>query len=447
MLKVFTTRRTNRKDYILKLILSDLIGIEFQLTHDKSEFINYVGPKLNYSAEAFGDELFIQAHRLLSERAINSFDVETTSYKGLPAIFPVYDKKSLYPFDIFSAAFYFVSRYEEYLPHIKDKYGRFTSESSLANKLGILQKPIVNIWANDLKDKLNEKWPELKFKKKKFKFTPTIDIDAAYAFKNKGIYRTVGGYFKNILNGDWKNIIMRTKVLWKFRKDPFDTFEFIFRFHKSKNIRPIFFILYAEYGENDKNIPRKSPSFQKLIRRMADYGEIGIHPSFMSNKFNNRLITEVEYLSKVIHRDIKKSRQHFLVINMPDTYQNLFNIEIKEDYTMGFADKPGFRAGIACPFNFYDLSAEQTSILKIYPFTVMEGTLKDYQNLTIDQSREVILKLMNEVKNVNGNFITIWHNESLSDKERWVGWRRLYMDIVEEALCIEKSPCFSKDEN
>jgi len=434
MLKVFTTRKTNRKEYTLQLVLNELIGLEYELTHDKADFVNFNDPKLNYSAEPFGDEFFIQATGLLSERSINNFEIESTYYNNLPAIFPVYNKKSQYPFDLFSAIFYFVSRYEEYLPHIKDKYGRFTAESSLAYKLGILQKPIVNIWANDLKEKLKQRWPELIFTEKHFKFTPTIDIDAAYAFKHKGIYRTLGGYFKNFINGEWKNIMLRTKVLWKLRKDPFDTFEFIFNFHKAKNIRPIFFILFAEYGENDKNIPRKNPNFQKLIRRMADYGDIGIHPSFMSNKYNNRLITEVEYLSRVIHRDIKKSRQHFLVINMPETYQNLFNIEIKEDYSMGFASQPGFRAGIACPFNFYDLSAEQSSHIKIFPFTVMEGTLKDYQNLTIDQSREVILKLMNEVKNVNGNFITIWHNESLSNKERWVGWRKLYTEIVEEAL-------------
>ena len=37
-------------------------------------------------------------------------------------------------FDVFSASFYLVSRYEEYLPYVKDMYERFQAENSLAYK-------------------------------------------------------------------------------------------------------------------------------------------------------------------------------------------------------------------------------------------------------------------------------------------------------------------------
>ena len=44
-----------------------------------------------------------------------------------------------------------LSRYEEYLPHIKDEYGRFEAKESLAFKYGFLEIPIVDKWVQILK--------------------------------------------------------------------------------------------------------------------------------------------------------------------------------------------------------------------------------------------------------------------------------------------------------
>ena len=66
-----------------------------------------------------------------------------------------------YPFDIFSAVFYLLSRYEEYLPHKKDMYGRYAHENSLAFKEGFLNLPLINIWLEDFKNVLKKKFPSL----------------------------------------------------------------------------------------------------------------------------------------------------------------------------------------------------------------------------------------------------------------------------------------------
>ena len=39
--------------------------------------------------------------------------------------------------------------------------------------------------------------------------------------------------------------------------------------------------------------------------------------------------------------------------------------------------------------------------------------------------------LIKEVKAVNGTFILLWHNESLSDKKPWEGWKGVYEDIID----------------
>jgi hypothetical protein len=64
----------------------------------------------------------------------------------------------------------------------------------------------------------------------------------------------------------------------------------------------------------------------------------------------------------------------------------------------------------------------------------MDTTLNDYMKLTPRQSLGRIRDLKNEVKAVDGMFITLFHNESLSNYDRWKGWRRLYDSMVKIAV-------------
>jgi hypothetical protein len=53
--------------------------------------------------------------------------------------------------------------------------------------------------------------------------------------------------------------------------------------------------------------------------------------------------------------------------------------------------------------------------------------------LTPKQSLGRIRDLKNEVKAVDGLFITLFHNESLSNYLRWRGWERLYESMLKIA--------------
>ena len=131
--------------------------------------------------------------------------------------------------------------------------------------------------------------------------------------------------------------------------------------------------------------------------------------------------------------DISASRQHFLKIAMPATYRNLIENDITDDYTMGFAARPGFRAGICSTFKWYDLESEVVTNLNIHPFAIMDGTLRDYMKVDASEAMNHIRPLIDEVKNTNGTFISLWHNESLSDEGRWKGWVDIYRDLIHYA--------------
>lgn len=145
--------------------------------------------------------------------------------------------------------------------------------------------------------------PGLIFKTGELSFQPTIDIDSAWAYRNKGLIRTIGGYLKDLRSFDIPEMKKRTRVLFKLEKDPFDTYGLMHEIHQSYSLRPVFFILFADYGLNDKNVPVNNDRFQTLIKSLADYSLVGIHPSSVSNKNPALLANEIGRLSSVVSRN------------------------------------------------------------------------------------------------------------------------------------------------
>ena len=433
-LLIYVQKKTNRLNYTFKLVFRDLLKFPYRITTVLEEFQSSDLPKIAYADEAFSDDLFFQANGLLFRRGIESLNFEPFDYNGSKAFFPVENDNSVFPFDVFSAIFFLVSRYEEYQPYVSDQHGRVPAKLSLSMDLGTLGKPLVNIWVLQIKEILKKKYPEMNFINRKYKFIPTYDIDSAFAYAQKGLARTVGGYLRDIATFNWKDFVQRTKVILGFEKDPFNTFELQIEYEKKYNLRPVYFILFGRYGQFDKNINFRNKYFGNLLKRLGDYAQIGIHPSYNTFEHPDRIQEEITNLGKVMNKEVTKSRQHFLRLLLPDSYRNLIEFDITDDYSMGFATKPGFRAGICSSYNFYDLDTEEETKLRIHPFAVMDGTLKDYMNLSPSDAIEQIRLLVDEVKKVNGTFISLWHNESLSEQKRWVGWRKVYEEMIRMAV-------------
>jgi peptidoglycan/xylan/chitin deacetylase (PgdA/CDA1 family) len=293
----------------------------------------------------------------------------------------------------------------------------------------------VNLWALELKRVLQQAYPELQFSEHHYRYISTFDIDSAFAYREKGFMRHLGSMGISLLNFNFRKIGERIRVLMGLEKDPYDTYDWQLEMAKKYHLKQIYFFLVGDYGEYDKNIPVEgSRSFQSLIKSIADYAEVGVHPSYYSNSNKDQLRKEVRRLSKVLKNEIVKSRQHYLKITFPDTYRNLLEFDILEDYSMGYASEIGFRASICTPFNFYDLDLDVSTKLRLTPFMLMDGTMKDYMRMSPEESIDRAKSLIDEVKAVNGTFVTLWHNQSVNDRDEWNGWRNVYEEIVAYAV-------------
>jgi hypothetical protein len=435
MLLVLVPKTTPRLQYTFKLMLTGLLGIDYTLTAKVGEFCSYEGMKFAYGKSIEDeDHLYLASAGLLFEKGITNPSIQSVEYDGEKALFPVYERNAALPYDPFSAAFFMVSRYEEYMPYRKDVYGRFTAQESHAHKLGFLRKPVVNIWARQLGLVLKKNFRSLEIHSPHYRFIPTYDIDQAWSYMGKGFVRTAGAYVKSLMLGDFNEILERSRVITGMQPDPFDTFDYQLNLQKLYHLRPIYFFLFAGYSEYDKNISVNYSKFRQLIKRIADYADTGIHPSYASNINLQVLESEIRGLSGVLNREIVNSRQHYLKLHLPETYRNIANFDITTDYTMGYASLPGFRAGICTPFQFYDIDLETVMPITVVPFAVMDGTLRDYMNTGPDQAIAIIHELIDVVKAYGGVFSSIWHNDSLSETGRWVGWRRVYEALVKHAI-------------
>jgi len=429
-LLVFVPKKTSRVRYVFRLVFKELLKIKCVLTTNLDEFLSADVAKMVYADKAYSDDIFIRSSGLLFEKGVNNIDIEYIEYEENKALFPTYDKDSVLPFDVFSAIFYLVSRYEEYQPYVKDEHDRFTANLSISSELNILNKPMVNIWSLIIKRIILDKYSDFHFPIRNYRFQPTYDIDQAFTYSQKGLARSIGGYLKSLKDLNFTDIIQRTRVLFSGFKDPFDTFDLQIEYQRRYNLRPVYFFLFGHYGEFDKNINTRNRIFRFLIKKMGDYAQIGIHPSYNTNENPRLLHDEIKNLEKVVNKDITQSRQHFLRLSLPITYRNLIEENITDDYSMGYAALPGFRAGICNTYNFYDLDIEIETKLRIHPFMLMDGTLKDYMKLTPADAIEQIRVLIEEVKKVDGTFVSLWHNEPLSDEKRWKGWRKVYEELL-----------------
>lgn len=442
MLLVYSKHNSPRHNYVFQFILGEMLGLDFKFTAVSDEFIAFDGLKFNYSEDVFEGIPSIKPFPLLNESGIRQLEIRVFENAGAKAFFKTGDRPC-FPYDLFSACFYMLSRYEEYLPKGMDKeqwenqyfdqHGRFKAEESLAYKSGFLQQPVVNLWINQFKEYLKPFFPEIAFKQHQYKFISTIDVDNGYAYKGKSLVKTAGGIGRFLVKANLKEGLNRLQVVLGLKRDPFDEYAFQRNMKEEFGLEMIYFFLCGIGSTYDHNISVYSKAFQSLVDEIKGFSSIGLHPSYASHFIKGGITLEKIKLEQAAKTEITRSRQHFLKLNLPETYQELTAAGIKEDYSMAFASQPGFRAGIAHPFPFYDLSREEEVKLTIHAFQAMEVTFKDYLKIGSEEALVQISELIKTVKAVEGTFISVWHDRTFARTKENQPWIDLYIEMIKAA--------------
>lgn len=399
--------------------------------HPDAEVIIYytaLKPKDNPNAR------WIKPNGLLARQDVSEVSIETgIGPFNEPVIFN-HNENDLLGYDVFAAIFFMASRYEEYLPYKTDEFGRFRERDSTSGKYGFTRQPVVHLWVRALLKKLFSGDAIATLMPQRPAALFTYDIDVAYAFRGRSLALQIAGFGKDVVQGRWKHAVHRLLGLGGLRFDPSDTYDYICSHPFSRHF---FFLLATQKTPFDRNLRPDSPVLRQLISLLAANENTGIHPSYYSNDSPRLVGSEKAVLEKITGKAVVHSRQHYLRLKLPDTYRQLIKAGIQHDFSMQYPEIPGFRAGMAVPFPFFDVEANSPTPLILHPGCIMETTFRDDLKIPAAESWPQYLQMWQAVQLVGGNFISIWHNDTLWDNlpdAHPLAFRQIHQKLVSTLL-------------
>lgn len=428
MILIYCPSSSVRLTYTVKQLFGLFSGSIYEITNNKDTFLAANAARINYSYDEWEGVINIQPAGLLAQTSIQPTLPQSGLWDDVPTLFA--QNKGTLPFDIFSAVFFLLTRYEEYTDTDRDEHGRYTAQQSLAYKNNFLHLPLVNIWANKLRLLLNNTFG-LSLPQMPYSYVSTIDIDQVFYYRYKTPMRHAMGTLRQLYHGKVAEAWKRQLVYFGLKKDPNDVFEWLHRQHLQHGTKAIFFFLMGDGALRYDPAPiyhKKDAS--AVIKNIANNYLCGIHPSYHSFNNQNTIFAEKQRLEAFTQNTITHSRQHFLRFSLPQTYRVLAQCGILHEYSMGYADVAGYRASIAAPFAWYDLENDSETPLTVYPFAVMDVTLNNYMKQNPQQAINTINTLNQPVQQHGGVFMSLWHNESLSEERNWKNWRQVYQLLL-----------------
>ena len=431
----FPEDNTKRLNYICQHIFENILGTTFKIVTKRETFLQYSDPCINYSDEALNYGLQIIPQGLLSETGVHNFsDLGESKWESYFCFFK--QKEGDIPFDLFSAGFYLLTSYEEYFSRQTDEHGRFDVNVSLLHRNDSLEIPLIDRWAYSLKEELEKKYPDFKCKLRTYRFISTFDVDYPFLFLYKGVVKTLGAAFRDMINLNFKSLRELVGVIFNSTPDPYmQAIKEIDDFHKKEGRSYYLFVLLGRIGKNGKSTVKPTLSYNSFLKNLEAV-TIGSHPSYDTFLHPDLLIMEKKELETLLGKEVIVERRHFLRMTCPQSFREAVYTGFKEDFTLGFAKAPGFRSGTAIPYYFYDVEKDTLSDLLIHPTIVMDSTLITHLDYSPGFALLKLKQLAEECKKSGGDFLCLWHNSNLAGVEKKL-WKDVFIASFHYAVSLE----------
>ncbi|WP_022851627.1 polysaccharide deacetylase family protein [Limisalsivibrio acetivorans] len=306
--------------------------------------------------------------------------------------------------DIFGSAFFMLTRIEEMQETVEDKHGRFQLKNSVAEKLGVYHRALVDDYTAFLASYFDLSKPE-----RITELTHDIDYPYCYGLNSFTFKNTFAPAKRGDLQAVVRNIYDISTVIAGRKKDPFDRFDSFMDIAEEFGKRAVFFFMTGGKGEYDPPFNTKHDRrVKRIIEHVKERGhELGIHFSYNAD-IENLYRSEKDILENIVGAEITKSRNHFLRFSVPETWRKLEDAGISEDYTCGFAEKPGYRCGTGKPYSVFDVEQRLMLRLREHPLYLMDATVTSYMRY----SEKRLFEYIEESKATYGGGSLLWHNSS-----------------------------------
>ena len=343
-------------------------------------------------------------------------------------------------FDLARGAFWLLSRQEELGDGNRDAFGRFDCSASWLVRHGLAEVPVVDLYARLLARVLAEvavraglpllrklPWP----RGQHYAVVLSHDVDDAGRFSPRQGLRMLGQAIsqrspRGMARGTYYALAGLGNLLGR-QSDPCWNFEVVMELEAEAGYRSTFFFV-PEVGSARRDPPYEvdTPRLRDLLSRLRAGGwEVGVHGNFDSYLDPEALRAQREKLERVLGGTVRGVRQHYLRLQVPETFRAQVDAGFAYDGTVGYRSTVGFRAGVAFPFRPFDPTAGRQLALLELPLTVMDGSLFWQLNLEPPEASARTLALLGAVRSVEGVAVLLWHQRVWYEK-RYPGWRQVY---------------------
>ncbi|HAI82389.1 MAG TPA: hypothetical protein DCL43_01880 [Chitinophagaceae bacterium] len=432
-LLVYSEQSTPRLQYIVSQ-LQYILTINVTLTHNWDAYCQHQALRLAYVThlpQGAPNGWHIVPTDILWEKNIQKQPLQLDSWQSLTTLFNHY--KAEIPFDILAASFYLLSRYEEYLPHRKDSYGRYAHTESIAYKQQFLHQPLVQLWwLAMLQLAVAKGWGKpyeqvLAALPNTYQWLPTYDIDIAFAYKHKPLWLQMANALRHWRSGKLAYWWQQHQALVDVYAEPCYWLQ---QLHTQHQLPAIHFWLVASHRSRyDKNIAPSSKAMQRLIQNTVT--QHGLHPSWQAAQQAPLVATERNALRQIVKQSVTISRQHYIAQTLPINYRWWVQAGIQTDYSMGYGSINGFRASIAKTYDFFDVLENQTLPIQVVPFSYMDANAIFEEKLSTTAAMQQAAAQQQLVQQVGGTWVTIAHNHFLTATAEYMPWRNLYKEMLQ----------------
>jgi hypothetical protein len=336
--------------------------------------------------------------------------------------------------DIIASSFFMLTRYEELLVNVRDRFDRFPADASLAYREGFLQRPIVNEYVELVWNWIN--WfgsagmQKDLWKRRDFAVCLTYDVDSLSKYKRWPPMRAIGSWALKYGKPKKSLGVAVDYLKAKINDDPHNTFDYLMGLSEVHKLPSTFYFMSGGKTKYDNRYKIDDVRSICLLQRIKEKGnEIGLHSSFNSYNDAQMLKKEKERLETILGRSVSGVRQHYLRSRIPDSWRAQEEAGLMYATSLSFADHEGFRSGICLPYKPFDVLSGKILNIWELPITVMDGSLFHYQGLSTAEAFERVKNLIDIVKKHRGVFVMLWHNSSFDNFE-WPGWKYVYEEIL-----------------
>jgi len=337
-------------------------------------------------------------------------------------------------YDLPASVLFTLSRAEETISQVRDRHGRFPTVQSTAFHDEFLHRPVVDEYGLALEQAIGSLIPSYPSQRRLLRVKLSHDCDEVGlwpSLRNGGRTErqpspvasakmlvpsvraaiahathhhaplSMCREFSKMAVGRGRSFLQRIRDLAKYSQE--------------RGLDSAFYWKGSVFGPYDSGYDPRSLRVASLIAQLEEEGfENGVHPGYETYLQPAVLQQEADLLRQVIGQDQFGGRQHFLRW-LPQSWQHWESCGLAYDSSVGYSDRPGFRAGTCIPYRPWLAELDREAHLLEIPLVIMDVAL--FRACTgYDEAFDSFQQCVERCRLVGGVFTFLCHNEMLASK-------------------------------